>query len=88
MLGRALALGLGAHPGGGPRRTAAPSTSLKQPTSHQLAEGRRGEGHPDTKLTELALSLQYVYYAHFSRRYREVIGETPDQTRAARAAES
>jgi transcriptional regulator GlxA family with amidase domain len=34
------------------------------------------------------LSLQYVYYAHFSRRYREVIGETPDQTRAARAAES
>lgn len=33
-------------------------------------------------LTELALSLQYVDYAHFSRRYKEVIGETPDQTRA------
>jgi AraC-like DNA-binding protein len=38
--------------------------------------------HPDTDLTELALSLQYADYAHFSRRYKEVIGETPDQTRA------
>jgi len=42
--------------------------------------------HPDTDLTELALSLQYVDYAHFSRRYKEVIGETPDQTRARRGA--
>jgi AraC-like DNA-binding protein len=40
--------------------------------------------HPDTDLTELALSLQYVDYAHFSRRYKEVIGETPDHTRARR----
>jgi AraC-like DNA-binding protein len=37
--------------------------------------------HPDTDLTELALSLQYADHAHFSRRYKEVIGETPDQTR-------
>lgn len=37
--------------------------------------------YPNTDLTELALSLQYVDYAHFSRRYKEVIGETPDQTR-------
>jgi AraC-like DNA-binding protein len=43
--------------------------------------------HPDTNLTELALSLQYVDYAHFSRRYKEVIGETPDQTRARPAVE-
>jgi AraC-like DNA-binding protein len=40
--------------------------------------------HPDTDLTQLALSLQYVDYAHFSRRYKEVIGETPDDTRARR----
>ena len=40
--------------------------------------------HPDTDLTELALSLQYVDYAHFSRRYKEVIGQTPDQTRTRR----
>lgn len=39
---------------------------------------------PDTDLTELALSLQYVDYAHFSRRYKEVLGETPDQTRCRR----
>lgn len=37
--------------------------------------------HPDTDLTQLALSLQYADYAHFSRRYKEVIGETPDRTR-------
>ena len=40
--------------------------------------------HPDTNLTELALSLQYADYAHFSRRYKEVIGETPDHTRSRR----
>jgi AraC-like DNA-binding protein len=40
--------------------------------------------HPDTNLTELALSLQYVDYAHFSRRYKAVIGETPDHTRTRR----
>ena len=39
---------------------------------------------PDTDLTDLALSLQYVDYAHFSRRYKQVIGETPDHTRARR----
>jgi len=37
---------------------------------------------PGTELTALALSLHYVDYAHFSRRYKEVIGETPDETRA------
>ena len=41
---------------------------------------------PDTDLTDLALSLQYVDYAHFSRRYKVVLGETPDQTRAAARA--
>lgn len=40
--------------------------------------------HPDTDLTDLALSLQYADYAHFSRRYKEVIGETPDHTRGRR----
>jgi AraC-like DNA-binding protein len=40
--------------------------------------------HPDTNLTQLALSLQYADYAHFSRRYKEVIGETPDDTRSRR----
>jgi AraC-like DNA-binding protein len=39
---------------------------------------------PDTDLTALALSLRFVDYAHFSRRYKEVIGETPDQTRGQR----
>jgi AraC-like DNA-binding protein len=37
--------------------------------------------HSRTDLTDLALSLGYVDYAHFSRRYKEVLGETPDQTR-------
>jgi AraC-like DNA-binding protein len=41
---------------------------------------------PDTDLTDLALSLQYVDYAHFSRRYKEVLGETPDRTRGAASA--
>jgi AraC-like DNA-binding protein len=41
--------------------------------------------HPDTDLTQLALSLQYADYAHFSRRYKEVIGETPDHTRTRRS---
>ena len=50
-----------------------------------------GGGHhasraPGTDLTDLALSLGYVDYAHFSRRYKEVLGETPDQTRAAARA--
>jgi len=43
---------------------------------------------PDTELTGLALSLGYVDYAHFSRRYKEAIGETPDQTRGRRPAGS
>lgn len=40
--------------------------------------------HPETGLSGLALSLGYVDYAHFSRRYKDVIGETPEQTRARR----
>ena len=46
----------------------------------------RLHAQPKTNLTELALSLGYVDYAHFSRRYRQVLGETPDQTRAQRIA--
>lgn len=38
--------------------------------------------NPNTDLTSLALSLHYVDYAHFSRRYEEILGETPAQTRA------
>jgi AraC-like DNA-binding protein len=37
---------------------------------------------PQPNLTDLALSLHYFDYAHFSRRYKEVLGETPEQTRA------
>jgi len=36
---------------------------------------------PDTDLTRLAQTLGYVDYAHFSRSYKKVLGETPDQTR-------
>ncbi len=39
--------------------------------------------HPETRLTQLAIDLHYVDYAHFFRRYKEVLGETPDQTRAS-----
>lgn len=39
--------------------------------------------HPDTELSTLAIELGFSDHAHFSRRYREVIGETPGQTRAA-----
>jgi AraC-like DNA-binding protein len=42
---------------------------------------------PDTNLTQLALSLHYADYAHFSRRYKEVIGETPDDTRSRRGGD-
>lgn len=38
---------------------------------------------PDTELSALAAELGYADYAHFSRRYRAVLGETPRQTRAA-----
>lgn len=37
---------------------------------------------PDTDLTRLAQELGYVDYAHFSRSYKKVLGETPDQSRA------
>ena len=44
---------------------------------------------PDTDLSALAVELGFTDHAHFSRRYRSVIGETPGQTRAAgRAARS
>jgi AraC-like DNA-binding protein len=48
----------------------------------------RLHAHPRTDLTDLALSLGYVDYAHFSRRYKEVLGETPDQTRGRASAAS
>lgn len=40
-------------------------------------------GEPAVDLTELAIDLGFVDYAHFSRRYKAVLGETPDDTRAA-----
>ncbi len=43
--------------------------------------------HPDTALAPLAADLGFADHAHFSRRYRSIIGETPDETRrAGRAA--
>jgi AraC-like DNA-binding protein len=36
---------------------------------------------PGTDLSELAARLDYTDYAHFSRRYRAVLGESPDTTR-------
>ena len=42
---------------------------------------------PDTALAQLAADLGFADHAHFSRRYRSIIGETPDETRrAGRAA--
>lgn len=42
---------------------------------------------PDTDLADLAALLGYADQAHFTRRYRTVVGETPGATRrAARAA--
>jgi methylphosphotriester-DNA--protein-cysteine methyltransferase len=38
---------------------------------------------PDTNLTQLAMDLHYVDYAHFFRRYKDVLGETPDETRTS-----
>ncbi|MGA0567624.1 helix-turn-helix domain-containing protein [Rathayibacter sp. KR2-224] len=38
---------------------------------------------PHTDLSELAAQLGFADYAHFSRRYRSVLGETPAQTRNA-----
>lgn len=39
--------------------------------------------HPDTDLATLAADLGYADQAHFTRRYREVLRETPDRTRRA-----
>jgi len=38
---------------------------------------------PETDLTALALELGYADYAHFSRQYKRVLGESPEQTRRA-----
>jgi AraC-like DNA-binding protein len=38
---------------------------------------------PATELAALAAELGYADQAHFTRRYRAVLGETPDQTRRA-----
>jgi AraC-like DNA-binding protein len=38
---------------------------------------------PDAELSRLAVELGYVDYAHFSRRYRAALGETPNATRSA-----
>lgn len=39
--------------------------------------------NPSADLSELAVRLGYVDYSHFSRRYKEVLGETPEQSRAS-----
>ena len=38
---------------------------------------------PDADLSRMAVDLGYVDYAHFSRRYRTALGETPNATRNA-----
>ena len=38
---------------------------------------------PSTSLADLAAGLGFADHAHFTRRYREIIGETPEQTRSA-----
>ncbi|KQS00830.1 hypothetical protein ASG12_00845 [Williamsia sp. Leaf354] len=59
-------------------------------TPKQLIECRRMQDaatqlytEPDTDLSTLAADLGFTDHAHFSRRYRGVIGETPGRTRAA-----
>lgn len=41
---------------------------------------------PDTDLAALAATLGYADQAHFTRRYRLVLGESPDRTRRAGTA--
>lgn len=41
---------------------------------------------PDTGIAQLAARLGFADQAHFSRRYHDVLGESPDQTRRARRA--
>ncbi len=41
----------------------------------------RVRADPSTDVSALAAALGYVDYAHLSRRYKAVLGETPDQTR-------
>lgn len=43
--------------------------------------GLRLSGDPSADLAALALELGYADQAHFTRRYKEVMGETPDATR-------
>jgi AraC-like DNA-binding protein len=38
-------------------------------------------GEPDTELSELAAELGYTDYAHFSKQYEKVLGESPRSTR-------
>ncbi|MGZ8177578.1 helix-turn-helix domain-containing protein [Williamsia sp. SKLECPSW1] len=59
-------------------------------TPKQLIECRRMQTaatrlflEPSTDLTALAADLGFADQAHFTRRYREVIGETPSATRDA-----
>lgn len=39
---------------------------------------------PDTDLTSLALDLGYTDYSHFYRQYKQVLGESPNDTRRHR----
>lgn len=52
----------------------------------RLQEAATALREAQVDLTELALRLGFVDYAHFSRRYKEILGETPEQTRATRGA--
>lgn len=59
-------------------------------TPKQLIECRRMQNaatrlftDPDTDLATLAADLGFTDHAHFSRRYRGIIGETPGRTRTA-----
>lgn len=36
---------------------------------------------PDVELSSLAIELGFSDYSHFSRRYKAILGETPEQTR-------
>jgi AraC-like DNA-binding protein len=46
---------------------------------HEASMRLRDEA--DTELSALAVELGYADYAHFSRAYKKVLGETPEQTR-------
>jgi AraC-like DNA-binding protein len=48
----------------------------------------RLHAHPDTDLSGLAAELGYADYPHFSRRYRQIVGESPTATATADTADA